>query len=94
MALDVFKNRVHFLRRDVFQNNQFESFFSKTIRKNVLGFEHVNKYDDSKYLIASGMGYLLLDMDRENIQPKIAIDNINKDNLQNISSIPLLAILS
>ena len=40
------------------------------------------------------MGYLLLDMDRvENIQPKIAIDKIEvKDNLQNISSIPLLDI--
>jgi DNA-binding CsgD family transcriptional regulator len=57
-----------------------------------LGFEHVNKYDDSKYLIASGMGYLLIDMDKvEKIQPKIAIDNIQiKDNLQITSSIALL----
>ena len=88
------KNRVHFLRRDVFSEKlKFESiFFENNIRKNVLGFEHVYKYDDSKYLIASGMGYLLLDMDKvEKIQPKIAIDNIKvKDNLQNISSIPLL----
>ena len=57
-----------------------------------MGFEHVNKYDDSRYLIASGMGYLLLDMDRvENIQPKISIENIQvKDNLQNLSNIPLV----
>ncbi len=88
------KNRIHFLRRDVFSEQlRFESiFFETNIRKNVLGFEHVNKYDDSKYLIASGMGYLLIDMNKvENIQPKIAIDNIQiKDNLQNTSSIALL----
>ena len=88
------KNRVHFLRREVFSEQlKFESiFFENNIRKNVLGFEHVNKYDDSRYLIASGMGYLLLDMDRvENIQPKISIDNIQvKDNLQNLSNIPLV----
>ena len=88
------KNRIHFLRRDVFSEQlRFESiFFETNIRKNVLGFEHVNKYDDSKYLIASGMGYLLIDMDKvEKIQPKIAIDNIQiKDNLQITSSIALL----
>jgi DNA-binding CsgD family transcriptional regulator len=88
------KNRIHFLRRDVFSEQlRFESiFFETNIRKNVLGFEHVSKYDDAKYLIASGMGYLLIEMEKvENIQPKIAIDNIQiKDNLQNTVSIALL----
>ncbi|RPG63046.1 MAG: hypothetical protein CBC02_011790 [Flavobacteriaceae bacterium TMED42] len=88
------KNRIHFLRRDVFSEQlRFESvFFESNARKNVLGFEHVNKYDDSKHLIASGIGYLLIDIDKvKNTQPIIAIDKIEvKDNLQNISKIDLL----
>ena len=55
-----------------------------------MGFEHIGKHDDSNYLIASGMGYLLFDMDKvKNIQPKIAIDKILlKDNLQKLIQIP------
>ena len=51
-----------------------------------MGFEHIGKHDDSNYLIASGMGYLLFDMDKvKNIQPKIAIDKILlKDNFRNL----------
>ena len=88
------KNRIHFLRRDVFSEQlKFESiFFENNTRKNVLGFEHMSRHDDSKYLIASGIGYLLVDVDKvKNIQPKIAIDKIVvKDNLQNLSQIPLI----
>jgi len=87
------KNRIHFLRRQVFSEElKFESvFFENNTRKNVLGFEHISKYDNSKYLIASGVGYLLLDRDKiKNIQPRIAIDNIVvKDNFQNLMQIPL-----
>ena len=86
------KNRIHFLRRDVFSEQlKFESvFFQNDTRKNVMGFEHIGKHDDSNYLIASGMGYLLFDMDKvKNIQPKIAIDKILlKDNLQKLIQIP------
>jgi len=88
------KNKIHFLRRDVFSEQlKYESiFFENNIRKNVLGFEHISKFDDSKYLIASGMGYLLVDLDKvKNTQPIIAIDKIEvKDNLQNIIKIDLL----
>ncbi|MEK9602967.1 MAG: triple tyrosine motif-containing protein [Flavobacteriaceae bacterium] len=88
------KNQIHFLRREVFSEQlKFESiFFENNTRKNVLGFEHISKYDDSKYLIASGMGYLLIDTDKiKKIQPKIRICNIEvKDNTQSTTSIVLL----
>ena len=88
------KNRIHFLKRDVFSEElNFESvFFDNNTRKNVSGFEHVSKYDDSKYLIASGIGYLLVDLDKvKDIQPKTTIDKIVvKDNLQNLTQISLI----
>ena len=54
-----------------------------------MGWEHVNKYDDSKYIFGSGTGYLLVDLNKiRSVKPQIAIHKILvKDNIQNFSQV-------
>lgn len=84
-------NRINFIQRELFSDNlKFESFFfQNNSRKNALGWEHVNKYDDSKYIFGSGTGYLLVDLDKiKSVKPIIAIHKILvKDNIQNFSQV-------
>jgi DNA-binding CsgD family transcriptional regulator len=87
------QNRIHFLRREVFSEKlKFESIFFEDInRKSVMGFEHIRKYADSKYLIAADIGYLILDIDKKvTIDPKIKINKIRvRDNEKGLINIPL-----
>ena len=84
-------NRVNYLQRELFSDNlKFESFFfQNNSRKNALGWEHVNKYVDSKYIFGSGTGYLLVDLDKiKSNKPQISIHKIIvKDNVQNFSQV-------
>ena len=54
-----------------------------------MGWEHVNKYDDSNYIFGSGTGYLLVDLNKiRSVKPQIAIHKILvKDNIQNFSQV-------
>ena len=87
------KDKIHFLRREIFSEKiKAESiFFETNNRKNVLGFEHVSKYDDSRFLIASAMGYLLIDLNKiKKTQPDIYFQKILvKDSLQNYSPVSM-----
>ena len=84
-------NRINYLQRELFSDNlKFESFFfQNNSRKNALGWEHVNKYIDSKYIFGSGTGYLLVDLDKiKSNKPQISIHKIIvKDNVQNFSQV-------
>ena len=84
-------NRINYLQRELFSDNlKFESFFfQNNSRKNALGWEHVNKYVDSKYIFGSGTGYLLVDLDKiKSNKPQISIHKIIvKDNVQNFSQV-------
>jgi DNA-binding CsgD family transcriptional regulator len=84
-------NRINYLQRELFSDNlKFESFFfQNNSRKNALGWEHVNKYVDSKYIFGSGTGYLLVDLDKiKSNKPQISIHKIIvKDNFQNFSQV-------
>ena len=84
-------NRINYIQRELFSEKlKFNSFFfQNNSRKNALGWEHVNKYDDSNYIFGSGTGYLLVDLNKiRSVKPQIAIHKILvKDNIQNFSQV-------